>query len=808
MSTPANQLPYNTGQQPIDPATSDLAASNFGSAFSSPGTLSSTNLAGAPSTTDLSSLGGSSFSGSGNPSQDFAALNDPSYFTSGASTSTSPPAQPVGATPATPAAGAPAAPGAAPGAAPASGINWGSLGNTLAGIAPSLIAGGIGLSQAKSAQDQNAAYAAQLTALGGPYTAAGQQLLQQWQSQQITPTQQNVVNTLNKQGQTLIDSSSQLSSIAQTAYQNYQSGTLPPADAQRLADQTAAQKQQMRQQLAGQGITDSSILAGYDQQIDNQAMETKQSLLDARFATGNQAYDQWLTSTTQGQALQAEGAKFAATSLDNMLTQSLSLGAEGMAPITQAIELKMQSDAALSAQVQQLMGNLASAYAYGKTGGQPGGGAPGTTAAALGTASSALGVAGKAVGSGGAPTPGYTSGLGTGAQAPSNAMDPNFFNASAQQPIYDASGNPVTSSGATDPLAALNNPNYFTDTSTIQPLTDPTTNPSAAGGEAAGGSGTGAALGAAGAGLGVAAGIAQGGAVGDTKAALGATQLAGKAGLVSPQANATAGNLMNVLGIYSGVKQGGVAGYAGAGVNAAQLGAKAGAFGGASGAVGTAAGYAAIPLSLYNEVKTWQSGATASDALAGAETGAAIGSVVPVVGTLVGAVLGGIGGAISSLFGSGKKGAASGSWDQLTKSNALQSTPGRDFSSKSWSEAFKGMLDEGNNIFAGGGKDRHKDPDALAKPLEQQVQGAMAKLGPNATTDQVYNQVIVPWMQSSGSGLNWNVLKNEPQQQLMIKSAVDRVLAGEPIVRSEMQAASTAQSSGQSLMSAIGGGRR
>lgn len=838
LSNPNTNIDYSPTSGTIDPAVTDSSAVNFGSAFSSPGSLSSTNLAGAPSTTDLSALGGtfgtsqgptdsqgvpySLYAPQANPnspqfnpnwtppgttasptSDPLAALNDPNYFTSGGQSATGTPyapatTQPVGS----PATGAPA-------------TDWskllGSAGQTALGLAPSLIAGGIGLSQAKSAQNENTAFANQLQALGGPYTAAGQQLLKQFQSGQIRPDQQKVADLATSQGQSLIDSGAGLSSIAQAAYKDYQAGKLPPADEQRLADQTAAQKQELRQRLAGQGITDSSILAGYDQQIENQANINRQDLLDQRFATGNTAYDQWLKSTEAGQQLKLEGAQFASKSLDDMLTQSLNLGQEGMAPITQAIELKMQSDAALSAQVQQLMGNLAGAYAYGKTGGQvPGGGAPGTAAAALGTASSALGVAGKAVGGGGAPSTGYTSGLGTGAQAPSNAMDPNYFNASQQQPIYDASGNPVTSSGATDPLAALNDPNYF-GTSNIQPISDPSSPPSAAGGEAAtvGGSGTGAALGMAGAGLGIAAGLAQGTPTGYAKAGLGATQLAGKAGLVSPQVNATAGTMMNALGIYSGIKQGGVAGYSGAGVNAAQLGAKAGAFGGASGAVGTAAGYAAIPLSLYNEVTTWQSGATGSDALAGAETGAAIGSVVPVVGTFFGAVIGGIAGAVSSLFGSGKKGVAAANWDQLTKSNALKSVAGRDFTTHSWSEAFKGMLDEGNNIFAGGGKDRHKDPDALAKPLEAQVKSGMAKLGPNATTDQVYNQVIVPWMQSKGSGLNWNVLKNEPQQQLMIKSAVDRVLAGEPIVRSEMQSASpTPQSSGQSLMSAIGGGRR
>lgn len=722
----------------MDPATSDINAANFGSAFSSGGSLSSTNLA-TPS--------------SGN---DFTALNDPNYFSSGATdTGTL-------STPSYSSAPSAAAATGAPASTPASssgGVNWGSLGNTAASLAPSLLAGGIGLSQAKGAQKQSDAFAAQLTALGGPYTAAGQALLKQFQAGQIRPDQANVANLATAQGQTLIDSGAGLSAIAQSAYQNYQAGKLPPADEQRLSDQMAAQKQEMRARLAQSGITDSSILAGYDQQIENQANINRQDLLDKRFATGNQAYDEWLKSTTEGQQLKLQGAQFASQALDQMLNESLALGAEGMAPITQAIQLKLQSDAALSAQVSQLMGNLASSYAYSQTGGRApqGGGTAGAVSSVANLASKSL------AGGGGA----------SGASGDSTAVTYNPDTTGAANQI-DLSGlDSATSSGT---------PNF--DGST-------TAGPSAAGGVAATGTpasttdwsnlGTAAAVG--GGALGVYSGLKQGGGVGTTKAAVGATQIAGKAGLVSPQVNTAAGTLGNALGIYTGLKQGGVGGYGGAAVNATQLASKAGLV---SPAVGAAAGYAAAPLALYNEIKTWQSGATGSDALAGAETGAAIGSVVPVIGTAVGAIIGGIAGAISSLFGSGKKGAAAGNWDQLTKSNALKSTPGRDFSQKSWAEAFKGMLDEGNNIFAGGGKDRHKDPDALAKPLETQIKSGMAKLGPNATTDQVYNQVIVPWMQTSGSGLNWSVLKNEPQQQLMIKSAVDRVLAGEPIIRAEM----------------------
>jgi hypothetical protein len=251
------------------------------------------------------------------------------------------------------------------------------VGSNLAGVAPYAGVAAIGLNQAKATQKQNEARAKQLADLGGPYTAAGQALLKQFQAGQIRPDQQAVADLAKTSGQTLIDSGSGLSAIAQSAYKDYQAGKLPQADEQRLADQTASQKQQLRARLGN--ITDSSILAGYDAQIDNQANINRQDLLDKRFATGNQAYDEWLKSTTEGQQLKLQGAEFASKALDNMLSQSLSLSAEGMQPVEASIQLAMQSDTQLSSQVNELMGNLAAAYAYTASGpgrsGSAGGGA-------------------------------------------------------------------------------------------------------------------------------------------------------------------------------------------------------------------------------------------------------------------------------------------------------------------------------------------------------------------------------------------------------------------------------------------------
>lgn len=159
--------------------------------------------------------------------------------------------------------------------------------------------------------------------------------------------------------------------------------------------------------------------------------------------------------------------------------------------------------------------------------------------------------------------------------------------------------------------------------------------------------------------LGIYNGVQQGGVTGYGGAAINAANLAGRTGALptdlAKPVGSTANDLSSALGIYSGIKQGGVAGDSSAAINAAKLGSNLGAFGSASGQIGQMAGYAAVPLSIYNEINNWQSGATGQDALGGAESGAAIGSlIVPGIGTVVGGLIGGAAGALSSVFGNGK----------------------------------------------------------------------------------------------------------------------------------------------------------
>lgn len=317
------------------------------------------------------------------------------------------------ATPATPSSTLPAA-----GTSGGVGDILGDIYNSLGGASGLLNLGAFGataaygIDQAKKAQDDTTAKANELKQIGQPLLDESKTLLDQFKSGTLRPEQQQLVDFTTQQGQNLIDSGQALSAIAQQAYQDYQSGKLPQADEQKLNDQVAAQKQAVRQRLGSAGITDSTILAAQDQQIDNQAMQTRQSLLDARFATGNQAYDEWLKSTEAGQALKAQGYQFASTAFEQMLNDSLSFSTAGMEPISQAISLEIQSDKDLADSVNQLLGNLAAAYAYTVGGG-------GSNSAVNGLLGGVKDLIGKITGSGSTPSAGGsgTSGAGAGAAA-------------------------------------------------------------------------------------------------------------------------------------------------------------------------------------------------------------------------------------------------------------------------------------------------------------------------------------------------------------------------------------------------------
>lgn len=238
-----------------------------------------------------------------------------------------------------------------------------TLGQGVGSIAPYAAIGAIGLEKAKEGQAADAKYSQQQQQLAQPALDQSKKLLGDYNAGTISPTDRAVSDTEVAQGQQTIQSAQGLSDIAQTAFANYNSGKLNAGDQAALDQQTAAAKQQVAQQLSSAGITDSTIMAAQYQQIDNNALISKQNTLNSYFNTGDKAYNSWLTATAEGQATIQRGMEFASTSLQNELINSMNEANIGINEANSAIRTQMTTDANYAAQVTELMGVLATAYA-------------------------------------------------------------------------------------------------------------------------------------------------------------------------------------------------------------------------------------------------------------------------------------------------------------------------------------------------------------------------------------------------------------------------------------------------------------
>lgn len=266
----------------------------------------------------------------------------------------------------------------------------------------------------------------------------------------------------------------------------------------------------------------------------------------------------------------------------------------------------------------------------------------------------------------------------------------------------------------------------------------------------------GSALGTIGSALGIAGGVQSGKPTGYAGAGLGATKLAASQNLFggnSSSINAGAGAATNVLGIYNGINQGGVVGDTSAAANAAQLGARTGFL---PGAVGTAAGYVAAPLAVYNFAKNYQSGATGSDAMNGAAAGAAVGSVVPVVGTAIGAIAGGAIGALTSAFGPGAKDPETvGAQKLLNATSANGNNPAVAGSVTNPYLMLQGLMDQHSSELPIFQKYGRANSLGFVKDMTTQINTALrsGQISKSDTPDTVYQKVVQPWVNSLG---DWN----------------------------------------------------
>lgn len=205
-----------------------------------------------------------------------------------------------------------------------------------------------------------------------------------------------------------------------------------------------------------------------------------------------------------------------------------------------------------------------------------------------------------------------------------------------------------------------------------------------------------------------------------------------------------------------------------------------------SGVLGTglsgaqALGAAALPLSLYGEISNYQSGATGTDALGGAESGAALGTaIMPGIGTAIGAVGGALAGALSSVFGPGKVDPENANFNQYTQ--AYNSAPAAQQAQVAAgvqnpylplagyfdlrSDQVKGQ----NPIYSTYGRmgEQSFTNDLIGKVQQGQQSGIT-----NST--QMWNQVISPWINSMGT---WQD-SNKNAMTALIQNMTGQIMGG------------------------------
>jgi hypothetical protein len=284
----------------------------------------------------------------------------------------------------------------------------------------------------------------------------------------------------------------------------------------------------------------------------------------------------------------------------------------------------------------------------------------------------------------------------------------------------------------------------------------------------------------------IANGLRSGTPTGYAQSALGAAGLANKAGAfggAGSQVGGALGVAGGALGIYNGIRQGGVQGYGQAAVGGLGAASSIASLAGNSGLAGNlaqGAGALAIPLSLYSEVKGWQSGATGSDALAGASTGAAIGTaILPGFGTAVGALLGGAAGAISSAFGNGKVDPENQNFNQYTQ--AFNSAPASQQGQIAGSLQnpylpLAGYFDLRSNQLKGQNpiydKYGRMGEGAFTNDLINQVKQGQAKGVTDPT--QMWNTVVQPWINSMGT---WQD-SNKSAMTALMQNMTSQVMSG------------------------------
>jgi len=262
--------------------------------------------------------------------------------------------------------------------------------------------------------------------------------------------------------------------------------------------------------------------------------------------------------------------------------------------------------------------------------------------------------------------------------------------------------------------------------------------------------------------FGIQQGLAHGGLTGNAQAALSAGALANRGGAFggNPAFGYGLGAAGGALGLYNGLQRGGVLGYGNAAVGGLRAASGLeGVFGntGLAGTLGSAAGMVAAPLAVYSALKNWRSGATGSDALNGAAAGAALGSVIPGLGTLVGGLAGGAIGAASSAFGPGKMDPENTNWNSYAAAFDKNPTAVAGASPSQNFQALAGIFDSRGTSIPFYNQYGRMGENQFTTAMTSQINDAIksGQIAKNASPQQIYNQVVEPWITKMGGKSGW-----------------------------------------------------
>lgn len=229
--------------------------------------------------------------------------------------------------------------------------NLGSLGSDISGLLgnSTVDAGlliGAGEYEAGQAQNQTAGLTSQLTTPAQPFVTGA--------NTELSNTEYGLTGqgTAPAQGSSIQQQEQAAQELGTVATQ-YGTGQLTDAQNQQVQQYIQQQQQEIRSQLASQGVTDSSVLTMYDEQIQNNAAQLTQQLVSQNLGISQQAL-----SSVQN-------------TYNTLLNQSISQFTAGMGPIEDAVNLTVQQNTAISGELNSLFGQIARGMA-GASGGSSG----------------------------------------------------------------------------------------------------------------------------------------------------------------------------------------------------------------------------------------------------------------------------------------------------------------------------------------------------------------------------------------------------------------------------------------------------